>query len=164
MGTFLPFRTYNTDNQLIIHSRLVTTWTMPQNQKSLEGLGTEYSCSPLTSPISRGIIHPGLFLCLFTPQALLHLCFTNKQANHRTTRHWRASKVCHRLQRHYEQDMERADCASRCHWHRQALSFPRFCQTHCQWRVLRNPTLTNSQRKITWFFDIIEKFRKTRLC
>ena len=75
MGTFLPFRTYNTDNQLIIHSRLVTTWTMPQNQKSLEGLGTEYSCSPLTSPISRGIIHPGLFLCLPPPStsaSLLH--------------------------------------------------------------------------------------------
>ena len=59
----------------------VTTWTMPHNQKSLEGLGTEYSCSPLTFPISRGIIHPGLFLCL-PPQALLHLRFTNKQANH----------------------------------------------------------------------------------
>lgn len=140
-----------------------------QNQKFSEGLETKSSIGrrPLPNlPHLQRNNPPRIIPLSFPPppQALLHLRFTNKQANHRTTRHWRASKVCHCLQRHYEQDMERADCASRCHWHRQALSFPRFCQTHCQRRVLRNPTLTNSQRKITWFFDIIEKFRKTRLC
>lgn len=51
---------------------------MPQNRKSSEGLGTEYSGSLLTFPISRGIIHPD-YSSVFSPPK--HFCIFASQTS-----------------------------------------------------------------------------------
>ena len=80
-----------------MHSLGVSISTPSQNQKYTEGLERKYS-SPLINhhnqirfPIPRGIIHPGLFLCLFTPKST-SVSLLHEQAIHRTTSRWRAQK------------------------------------------------------------------------
>ena len=127
----------------------------------------------LPPPSPRGIIHPGLFLCLFTPKrtsvSLLH-----GQAIRRTTSRWRASKVCLRLifspkligvyvlkQWFPPLGLIKALCARQCRWGKAG-----FGQCCIQLGFLVSPGLSGepSLRALRWGLELLCQQGDKRLC